>query len=195
MANFDPKITLILGAGASKEIKMPLGNELRDQIVEMIAPPAGTRSPGRKQTTRDTVLFDAIKRVCSSSDSNVTFHEIDNASRRLHKSLPENRSIDQAIHDLSDPHITLCGKMAIAKAILMAESQSLLRGRHAQDTSVLDRDLGWYRKFASHFFESVKANRIEERLSDLLVISFNYDRSFEHFLMLWFELPPIKRTI
>lgn len=112
--------------------------------------------------------------------------EIKDACRRMSAALPLARSIDNYLHSHNHSKaIEKCGKLGIVGCILRAERKSLLQ-IHSPDTADAYVDFSalkdtWYNRLASLIFQSTFED-LKQTLENLTVISFNYDRCFEHFM-------------
>ncbi|MCS0810383.1 hypothetical protein NX774_20865 [Massilia agilis] len=98
--------------------------------------------------------------------------------------MPVAISIDNYLHSHNgDKAIELCGKLAIVRAILLAESSSKLR----YDGSLAKKiDLGrventWLAALMRFIGENCSRETIKKRLTQLAFVVFNYDRCIEHF--------------
>lgn len=105
---------------------------------------------------------------------------------RIADAMPQAQSIDHFIRSNgSNPLIAECAKVAIASCILNAEGASKLRrpkehGRSIDFAGVRDT---WFNAFFQRLAEDCEPSGLEERLRRVAVVSFNYDRCLEHFLL------------
>jgi len=85
-------------------------------------------------------------------------------------------------HD-NDPMILGSGKLAIAPFICQAEAKSILRltPRVPGDLPIQGTDT-WLYQFGQLVTSGVPRSQVEQILDNLSIVSFNYDRSIEHFL-------------
>jgi hypothetical protein len=96
------------------------------------------------------------------------------------------KSIDNYIDShRGNDEIELCAKLAIVRSILSAEKKSKLfldpqSGNRSPNFKRLHDT--WYSSFMQLLTEGCRANQLEERLSLIAMIIFNYDRCIEHFL-------------
>ena len=84
--------------------------------------------------------------------------------------------------------IELCGKLAIVRSILQAEQSSKLslnRPNTYNDNTLnfIPLEDTWFNVFWQRISENCQAEGLEERLSLIVLIVFNYDRCIEHFLI------------
>jgi len=159
MDKSDRKTLFVLGAGASKEVRLPIGAEL----TELISSALDLRWERNSSTlTRGSdEIYDAIRyHARTSSNFNCDVNEYIQACRQISSGMPQAISIDNYIHQHRDnPLIEFCGKLAIAHTILSAERASDL------------------------YLDPSKPGRKLERLADVAIVIFNYDRCFEQFLV------------
>ncbi len=116
-------------------------------------------------------------------------HDIDpylRAGWHIRDAMPQAISIDHFIDTHNeDRKIELCGKLAIVRSILEAESHSLL---YIDNTNIYNTmnfnalESTWYSSFLKLLTENCRASELAERLKTISLIIFNYDRCVEHFL-------------
>jgi len=84
---------------------------------------------------------------------------------------------------LDDPLIAACGKLAIVHFMCQAEAKSILRltPRIAGDLPIQGTET-WLFQLGQLVTSGVPRSQVEKCLDELAIISFNYDRSIEHFL-------------
>lgn len=100
--------------------------------------------------------------------------------------MPQALSIDNFIDAHGgDGRIEICGKLAIVRSILAAEKASPLyineQAGH-KTISFGSVEDSWMNRFVQLLTENCRIEQISERLSSIVVVTFNYDRCFEHFL-------------
>jgi hypothetical protein len=173
------KTTFIVGAGASCELQMPSGPEL----VAKIAQALDFERYGAELQTRDSVLLlqylsKAANRVANGEQA------LHAAALRIRTAAKLGGSIDSILQQHSgDEMVLTCGKLAIVHFISQAESKSTLRltPRLEGDLPLQGTDT-WLYQLARLITADVPRMQAERCLDDLSIISFNYDRSIEHFL-------------
>ena len=107
------------------------------------------------------------------------------AALRIASGVAYASSIDNFLKITGDEKVSTLAKAAIAKVILEKERSSKLwfdarsYSNHLDPTKI---DGTWYQEFAQLFFEGLTWDEIPNALKNLVVISFNYDRCFEHFM-------------
>ena len=119
-------LVLVVGAGASKEVDLPLGAELKGTIAKAL----NIRyENGHRRVSGDGLIDEAFRTLAKSlpapqtNDINPFLH----SSRHIAGAMPQALSIDNFIDShRGDERIAICGKLAIVRAILDAEKQSKL---------------------------------------------------------------------
>lgn len=181
---FNKKTLIVVGAGASNEAKLPTGNELKKKIATILNIRFDLSS---QQTSGDRVVCNAIRQAIlrdnpPTRDINPYIH----AALRIRDAMPQAFSIDNFIDaHQGDSKLELCGKLAIVKAILEAERNSSLHfdTRNARSgISYQSLEDTWFNAFWQLLTENCTSEQVEERLSSIGLIIFNYDRCIEHFL-------------
>jgi hypothetical protein len=178
------KTVFVIGAGASKELGMPTGEELEPLIA-------------------DCFNFDTIKLSRLDYDDpkinpiEGAMHYYEDDPARIDKrtiwwvpkvitnALPWVASIDNLIYEHSgDSAIAVCAKMAITYCILNAESQSLLytQGDNKPATDSLENT--YLMPLFKLLTEGCTFSEFKRRLYDITFVVFNYDRCLEKFLSL-----------
>ncbi len=172
----DSKTVYIIGAGASKEVGLPTGNELKNEISNLL----DIRYDYVKQISGDSLIREALDKLTSNTDPLLK------AARHIRDAMPQAISIDNFIDTHRDnKNIAICGKLAIIRAILSAEQNSSLYFKKTRVDSTIDFNAltnTWYIPFFQLLTENCATNNLEERLESIVLIIFNYDRCIEHFL-------------
>lgn len=199
---FRQKTTIVVGAGASCEIGLPSGEELKDRIVALLAT-TNENAYGLKSDT----MINAVKWRLGQAD---TFYasgiapagpeagQIKEAAKRIGRGLPLALSIDNFLHShQDDPEVVRLGKTAIAMSILDAESRSALfensppahaarlpQERRPRYATLTGKRLSasWYAPFAQLLMSQVQKANAGDALSNLRFVVFNYDRCLECYL-------------
>ncbi len=176
-------ITFVLGAGASFEVDMPTGNELKGKIASSLSFRVENYNVlvGGDNKLREALSALALRRGNSSS-----LQDYYNAARRISTGMLQAPSVDNFIDsNRSNGLIEELGKLAIASEILKAERQSKLYINPKNIHNKLDFSRvsdTWF----DAFFQLISLNAQEEdlpsRFSRVRVVTFNYDRTLEHFL-------------
>jgi len=178
----------VIGAGASHEINLPLGNQLKKQIAELFTWDSREISIAAHQTPKKTV-YQAIElfhtgRISRSSQRLI---QGDNTLRWV-KTLFLAESIDNFINNHRDNEdLVTCSKIGIIQAILQAERESeiydYITKRIFNNKSVEFKELedSYYVALWKKLIEGCLYDELLERLKQITFIVFNYDRSFEYF--------------
>lgn len=107
------------------------------------------------------------------------------------RSISNGLFLANSIDDYIDMHqdneiVSLSGKLAIVKCILEAERGSKLffERKHIEDTINFDDiENTWYAKFFVLLTQQVQRQNLDSIFNNVTVITFNYDRCIEHFLV------------
>lgn len=177
-------LVLVVGAGASKEVNLPVGDELKDKISKRID---FRFRAGQPIGTGDQSIHDAIRAVAQKTNgTSISVNSYFDACRKIRDAMPQAASIDNFIDShRGDPLISLCGKLAIASCILKAEANSALfvPSSHFKNKIAFGRlEDAWFNKFFRLLIENCKAEQMPERLRRVAIVTFNYDRCIEHYL-------------
>lgn len=176
------KLLIVIGAGASKEYGLPIGEELKKTISNYL----NFHFDNGSLTRGDTKIFRVLQRFAQRNKVNIDINPYIHAARQISSALPLGSSIDNYIHSSSgDPLIELCGKLSIARGILHAEQNSSLYLNPYERPTPLNFhafDKTWLNSFTQLLTESCTREQIGDRLKSITFIIFNYDRCFEHYL-------------
>src|SRR2546428_2984262 len=113
------KTVFILGAGASKEVGLPIGEELKDTIATKLEMKCGNCDD---LIGGDRHIFTALRQRYPSEINRYL-----EACRQIHDGIMLSWSIDDFIDThRHDEAIAICGKLGIARSILEAEQNSKL---------------------------------------------------------------------
>ena len=172
---FKPNTVLIVGAGASKEVNLPLGSDLVEEIASLVEF-QGDEFTGRLRETTPLVL---PMLNYAGRDKVRRYQE---AARQMIAGMRSAESVDRFIdRNRDDEFIRTLGKAAIVQSIAQAERNSKLsddigapiRGRSEVDDT-------WYWTFVKMLLEGSPPP--EKLFDDIAVVCFNYDRCIEHYL-------------
>lgn len=177
-------LVLVLGAGASHEVNLPIGAELKARIAEHL----DIRfENGHQQDSGDERITYALKAIAAATDGGRgDINPLLDVCWLIRDAMPQAMSIDNFIDShRGDPRIALCGKLAIARCILEAEAGSALtidRSNIYNKINFAGVAGTWYNAFFQLLTENCSVDQLAERIATIAVISFNYDRCFEHYL-------------
>lgn len=181
----EKSLVLVIGAGASNEVGLPLGSELKKQIGKALDI---RYERGINRESGDEII-DGSFRVLASEDHQNRHNNINlylEAAWRIRDAMPQAISIDNFIDShRSNDTIALCGKLAIARCILDAECKSKLKVDRDNINNKIDFpavENTWFNSFFQLLTENCQQNDLPERLSKVGIICFNYDRCIEHYL-------------
>lgn len=176
-------ITFVLGAGSSYEASMPTGSELKGKIASSLA---FRVDDFRRMDGGDGQIRKALYELAQRPGSAHSVDEYYTAARRVYAGMPQAPSIDNFIDShRANPTIAAVGKLAIASAILKAERASTLY--FSPDNIYNTINFGnvantWFNAFFQLLCLNAQEEDLPSRLSRVRVITFNYDRTLEHFL-------------
>jgi hypothetical protein len=179
------KTVFIVGAGASKEVKLPVGSELKKSIAQALSMEFDHFDPLPIRGDRKIAeaFYAAVRTVDPRSNNIKPFTE---AAWHIREAMPQSTSIDNFIDSQGgDKYIQLCGKLAIVQTILQEEGKSDLFINDTKPDHRIDFErLGntWFRHFENLLTDSCKVNDLRNRLRSIVFIIFNYDRCIEHYL-------------
>ncbi len=178
---FRAKTVLVVGAGASVEVGLPMGSDLLKQIVNL----THITFDHYSQKTGDRGILEALK-ICLNEGADVTkLNEHVRAGWQLGESAKQALSIDNVIDALEDPKIELVGKLGIVGAILKAEAASPAFRRVENVPNTIDISKfseSWYDSLTKLLTENVRKSQIDGLFDNLEIVNFNYDRCLEHYL-------------
>lgn len=174
------KTVFILGAGASYEFGLPVGDTLKEDISKLFR----FKIEYNSFKAGDGLMFDALQRA-DFEMGRTQLNELLNAGRSIEQALPLALSIDNFLHNHNgDEHVELCGKIGIVRSILSAESKShMFMSPEANMFPFPACSKTWIGRFVQLLTEQCNLEQLPERLSSLVFIIFNYDRCIEHFLI------------
>lgn len=181
------KTVFVVGAGASCELGLPIGQELITYIA------GNLNYTNENVDYRSNRLYSTIREeYCKDTDILRTAYGACNA---ISMGSPHFMSIDNYIssHE-TDEYIVSCAKMAIVYSILQAESRSALAHPNWMEWRPIPASSfskSWLHPFINIVSTGVKQQSIEYIFEDTSFICFNYDRCIEH--CLWSSLQSMYR--
>lgn len=176
---FRSKTLFVVGAGASKEVKIPIGEELAGKIIRLLH----HKIDSNRLQDYDHRFFDCLKRSFGGGGA---FYEYLPAAKQISEGLYLANSIDNYIDiHQHDPKISILGKASIIYTILEAEkNSSLYVDKMNFNEQIKFQKLAetWYVKFTKILFEQVTLDKLGDLFSNISIVCFNYDRCIQHFL-------------
>lgn len=174
---------IVVGAGASAELGLPTGQELKKNIAKLLD--IRFDDWGSRMVSGDTEILEALRshaQQAGARDINPYIH----AAWRIRNAMPQAISIDNFIDShQNDTRLTLCGKLGIVRGILHAEKKSALHvdrrsdKRHPNFAAFSET---WFEPIMQLLTQNCQLSGIGDRLSRLTFVIFNYDRCVEQFL-------------
>jgi hypothetical protein len=162
------KTVFVVGAGASKEVGLPTGDELKQRITKLLAP-----------ETRDEFITQALVVAAGKGD----YSRYSSAAVQLSKAMTLAQSVDNYMEaHQEDPAIQVCGKLAIVKSILEAERRSTLHQDRGHSIAFDAVSKTWFGYFFKMIAEACVRENANTLLDNVSMIIFNYDRCIEQFL-------------
>jgi hypothetical protein len=173
------KTVFIIGAGASKEVGLPIAKELIEIIAQKLnyQIKGGSLVPGG-----DNEIFDAIQQFAHDRAS---IDQYLSAAHLIRDGVLFSNSIDTFLDaHREDTKVQQLGKLGIAKAILEQEQSSSLFIEHG---AFEFRNFGkvkgsWLVRLVRGLTDGVRREAIDRLFEKISFIVFNYDRCLEHFL-------------
>lgn len=179
---FRAKTLFVLGAGASVEVGLPMGDSLLKKIVEL----THITYQHYSQKSGDYQISEALKLILNEGASVDKYNDHLKAGWQLGQSAQQALSIDNLIEALEDPKIELMGKLGIVRAIHQAEADSKFfkkpEGSYPDTIDITRFSETWYSSLTKIITENVRKSQIDNIFDNFSVINFNYDRCFEHYL-------------
>jgi hypothetical protein len=178
----DKKTVFVVGAGASFEMGLPVGDKLKELISDLlgIGPTAYSHS-----RVGDDLIYTALRQTEHLFEPTVNLGKLVQAAGQIAHALPLSLSIDNYLHNHNgDKAVELCGKLAIVRTILSAEADSSLF--IPNNNFLIDFNgcaNAWLVPFMRLLSEDCNVEKLRERLDTVTFIVFNYDRCIEQFLM------------
>ncbi len=182
------KTCLVLGAGASLDSGLPTGR----QLIYLIADRTGkvkqdeSDSFGQIKTSPD-IYISALEKMTNANrkdliDQTLAF------SRILRSSYPN--SIDEFLAANKSPYFLEIGKIGIVLTISQFERDSNLFSQEKEEIGVAEPKFkvempnkNWYQSlWAKVSGGCATLEQFKESLNNLTIVTFNYDRTLEHFI-------------
>lgn len=180
------KLVLVVGAGASNEVGLPLGSDLKKKIAVAL-----NHQYEFNQLKRGSgsLLIEGAYKLIVQKANNGLMGDINphiQAGWMVRDGMSQALSIDNYLDAHKDNHLMIeSAKLAIAEVILDSERSSILHlnpleQKHKLNFSALENT--WYGHFFKLLTEGCQVEKIAERLSSVAIVTFNYDRCIEQYL-------------
>lgn len=171
--------TLIIGAGANREIEMPDGPDLLAKIA------AGYEFDrlDSEVKSRDLVSFASLfQRI--SDDIGLSYEDLVRGAEAIRDATLVSTSIDAILEQYGhDPAVLAAGKLAIIYYTLQAEAKSTLAAAPRSPGELPLRGTeNWLFQLGQLIVKGVPRAKAEECFEKLSIVCFNYDRAIEHYL-------------
>lgn len=185
---FSPKTVFVLGAGASHDLKLPTGEELRTDLMGVL------ERDGQNHCFRNEQFNRSVMNLCGREDANwtVPFQRYLDVAVQIRYALPMAVSIDNLLHTHRNDQLMIrMGKLAIATSILEKEAQSYLcpqepRRRGGVEVAVTNTERmakSWYLPLMRLLVTGRTLEELGRIFENIAFVVFNYDRCLEHFLV------------
>ena len=180
---FRSKTVFVVGAGASKEVNLLVGEDLKRKISQKID--FKFEDFGR-QISGCHDIVEALRRHVKKSDGwTGDIKPYLDTARKVKDALSVNRSIDNALLSLSHDDLSdTCGKLGIVSSILEAEKNSKLfyKPTERQNLNFDGLQDTWYPRFLNMLAEEVSGHDAASIFENVSFVSFNYDRCIEKYI-------------
>lgn len=183
---YNRKTLFVVGAGGSKELGLPIGDELKDKIAAKLNIKF---KDNYNLSSGDVGVYQAVHalmRERGERDGNPYYR----AGRDIAAAMPQALSIDNYLDAHStDQHVVDMGKIGIVASILEAERKSkLFIDPHSSDKHDFKKTADtWHNVFCKMLTEGVRREDLTDLFKNVSFITFNYDRCIEQYLALWLE--------
>lgn len=165
--------TFVVGAGASFEYGLPLGADLKKNILSAV-----NFKTDIGLTTDDAILLQALNEEPISNPARL----VDAGLVLAQHAFPYD-SIDEALHAFSgNESVVQVGKLAIASQILGGERRSTLFDKERLGPTRISQIGGWLPRLFSLAVNGLPRTRIPDAFRTVAIVNFNYDRAIEHYL-------------
>lgn len=171
---------LVVGAGASCDVRIPAGIGLRELISSKLKE---IDNLGYFQL-QDRDILETLYRYRSTNIEAI--HPLVEAASLISRSLGQAESIDTYLDSHNeDEAINIVGKISIVKSILESERQSSLYLDRENEVEQLDYGTlsqTWYSRFFHLLVRNCPKSNVDSLFKNLTIICFNYGRCIEHYL-------------
>ena len=179
---FSEPTVFVVGAGASAEYGIAVGDTLKFKIAQLL----DFYFDGYDLTRGDHQIVELLKRYNQTTTGQYGISQDQFQSARLiSQAMPHALSIDNFIDaHRGDENVALCAKLGIVKSILLEEHESRIAGLNVEHesfdfTSVANT---WITRLFQMVSESVPRGEVSNLFDNLSLIVFNYDRCIETYI-------------
>jgi len=162
---------------------MPTGYDLKNAIAGALNFHVDA---SRQIAGGDALLRESMYQLGQRQGARGNVNDYLQAARLIHGAMPQAPSIDNFIDShRADVRVAECGKLAIARQILKAERSSSLfvdPGNLYNKIKFDKVDGTWFNALFQLLALNCQLEDLPARLERVRVVSFNYDRTLEHFL-------------
>ncbi|MEE4200021.1 hypothetical protein [Erythrobacter sp.] len=171
--------TLIVGAGANREIEMPDGPELLAKIASGFEFERLTSEIKSRDLIALAALFERV-----GPELSMSYDELVAGATAIREATLVSTNIDAILEQYGhDPAVQAAGKLAIVYYTLQAEAKSTLavEPRAANELPLRGTE-NWLFQLGQLIVKGVPRAQAEECFEKLSIVCFNYDRAIEHYL-------------
>jgi hypothetical protein len=166
---FKKDTVLVLGAAVSHEVGMPLGADLKSNILDVLP----SQQAG-DDFVRSALFLQQDMRLNGA------------ACTKIRVALPKAASIDNLIeHRGSDLAFRHCAKVGIFAAIVKAEARCSVYRKPGQALGSVGPAACTYEALFRLVVGNASVDKLEDAVRRVRIINFNYDRCLEHFFHDW----------
>jgi len=171
--------TLIIGAGANREIEMPDGPDLMAKIAAGYEFERLNSEVKSRDLMNLAALFEQI-----AGEIGLTYDELVAGASAIRDATLVSSSIDAILEQYGhDKAVLAAGKIAIVYYTLQAEAKSTLAEEpRAEGELPLRGTENWLFQLGQLIVKGVPRAKAEECFEKLSIVCFNYDRAIEHYL-------------
>ena len=171
--------TLIIGAGANREIEMPDGPELLGKIASGFEFERLESEVKSRDLINLAYLFERV-----SDEIGLSYDELVAGATAIREACLVGTSIDAILEQYGhDPAVLAAGKLAIVYYTLQAESKSTLaEAPRAANELPLRGTENWLFQLGQLIVKGVPRAQADACFEKLSIVCFNYDRAIEHYL-------------
>lgn len=171
------KTIVVVGAGASNDLGLPIGSGLQKEIFKLLDTSSGTfrylRSAAHHYFEQEGLSREQIDAIVERAGS---------MSNQMRSAASIDNFLDQHKDEV---HLVAFFKILILYALAEKEQNSRLAGRLPVDDLMTQCEDYFLYDFLNIVVRNHQGNNIHESLGNLTFVIFNYDRCVEYFLDVW----------